>query len=128
MDLTTGNLNFWATKKRIKKKLIEELKPQEGDLVIIKKGYGGFHNTPLETILRNLDIDTCVLTGVGTPVCVSTTCREGVSRNFLMAVVSDATASPDKESHESALNHLAHPFADIKTTDEVIAEMIGITE
>lgn len=100
--------------------IIDELTPEEGGYLVVKKAYGGFHNTPLEPLLRNLGIDTCVMAGVGTSVCVSTTVREGVMRNFRMIVVSDATALTTKESHEAELMSLAHPFADIKTTDEVI--------
>ena len=100
--------------------IIAELTPEEGDHVVVKTGYGGFYNTPLASMLRNLKVGTCVITGVGTPVCVSTTCREGVSRNFLVVVVSDATASTDSKSHEAELLHLAHPFADVMTTNEVI--------
>ena len=99
--------------------IVDELTPEEGDYVVVKKGYGGFYNTPLASMLHNLKVDTCVMTGVGTPVCVSTTCCEGVSRNFRMVIISDATAAGDKKSHESALKNLSHPFADIMTTDEV---------
>jgi ureidoacrylate peracid hydrolase len=100
--------------------IVDELTPEEGDYKVIKKGFGGFHNTELETILHNLDIDTCVVTGVGTPVCVGSTVREGVSRNFRMVVVSDGTASFTRPSHEGELKTIMHPIADVKTTDEVI--------
>ena len=83
--------------------IVDELTPEKGDYVVVKKGYGGFYNTPLEPMLRNLGVDTCAITGVNTPVCVSTTCREGVNRNFRMIVVSDGTASLSRESHEAEL-------------------------
>ena len=43
--------------------VIDELKPHEGEHLVIKKGFGGFSNTPLDTILRNMDVNTCVVTG-----------------------------------------------------------------
>ena len=43
--------------------------------LIVKKGFGGFSNTPLDTILRNLGVTTCVVAGVTTCVCVSNTVR-----------------------------------------------------
>ena len=46
--------------------------------MVAKKGFGGFSNTPLDTILRNMGITTCVACGVTTCVCVSTTIRGGV--------------------------------------------------
>lgn len=100
--------------------IIDELSPEKGEHVIVKKGYGGFYNTPLDTILRNLGVNTCVMTGVTTCVCVSTTTREGVELNFRMIVVSDTTAEIHRELHEAELKTMAWAFADVKTTDEVI--------
>jgi hypothetical protein len=57
--------------------IIDDLKPQEGEHLVVKKGFGGFSNTPLDTILRNMAVNTCVVTGVTTCVCVSTTIRGG---------------------------------------------------
>lgn len=101
-------------------RIVDELMPKEGEHLVIKKGYGGFSNTPLDTILRNMGVDTCVVTGVTTAVCVSTTVRGGVEQNYRMIVVSDATAETQKEFHEAELKTMARVFAEVKTTDEVI--------
>ena len=55
--------------------IIDQLRPQEGELLVVKKGFGGFSNTPLDTILRNMGVTTCVVSGVTTCVCVSNTVR-----------------------------------------------------
>ena len=65
--------------------VIDELKPHDGEHLVVKKGFGGFSNTPLDTILRNLDVNTCVVTGVTTCVCVSTTIRGGVEHDYRIA-------------------------------------------
>ena len=101
-------------------RIVDELTPAEDDRVVIKKGYSGFYNTELEALLRSLDIDTCVLTGVGLDVCVSSTLRDAVHRMFRAIVVSDATGSFNRETHEATLAGLRHPFADIVTTQEAI--------
>ena len=100
--------------------IVDELMPKEGEHLVIKKGYGGFSNTPLDTILRNMGVNTCVVTGVTTAVCVSTTVRGGVEHNYRMIVVSDATAETQKEFHDAELKTMARVFAEVKTTDEVI--------
>jgi ureidoacrylate peracid hydrolase len=46
--------------------IVDELTPQAGEHLVIKKGFGGFANTPLETILRNAGVTTCVVAGVTT--------------------------------------------------------------
>jgi ureidoacrylate peracid hydrolase len=50
--------------------IIDDLKPKEGEHLVVKKGFGGFSNTPLDTVLRNMDVTTCVVSGVTTCVCV----------------------------------------------------------
>lgn len=104
--------------------IIDDLKPQEGEHLVVKKGFGGFSNTPLDTVLRNMGVTTCVVSGVTTCVCVSTTVRGGVEYNYRMILVSDAVAEVDQVTHETELKTMARIFADVKTTDEVV-EMLG---
>jgi len=106
--------------------IIDELKPRDNEHVVIKKGFGGFSNTPLDTILRNLDVNTCVVCGVTTCVCVSTTVRGGVEHNYRMIVVKDAVAEIHRDTHEAELKTIARAFADVKTTAEVVAMLAQI--
>ena len=72
--------------------IVDELKPLEDERIVIKKGYGGFSNTPLDTMLSYSGVSTCVIAGVTTTVCVSTTLGGGVGHNYRMILVKDATA------------------------------------
>jgi ureidoacrylate peracid hydrolase len=38
--------------------IVDELQPRAGEHLVIKKGFGGFSNTPLDTILRNMGVNT----------------------------------------------------------------------
>jgi nicotinamidase-related amidase len=87
--------------------------------VIVKKGFGGFANTPLDTTLRNLGVTTCVVTGVTTCACVSNTVRGGVEHNYRMILVSDGVAEVSRDAHESELKTMNRIFADVKTAIEV---------
>ena len=100
--------------------IIDDLKPQEGEHLVVKKGFGGFSNTPLDTVLRNMGVTTCVVSGVTTCVCVSSTIRGGVEHNYRMILVSDAVAEVDRITHEAELKTMVRIFADVKTTDQVI--------
>jgi nicotinamidase-related amidase len=104
-------------------RIVDELTPQAGEPLVIKKGYGGFANTPLDTILRNYGVTTCVVAGVTTGVCVSTTVRGGVEYNYRMIVAEDAVAEVQREAHEAELKILAYAFADVHPTDEVIRRL-----
>jgi nicotinamidase-related amidase len=66
---------------------VDDLTPREGEHLVVKKGFGGFANAPLDTILRNMGVTTCVVSGVTTCVCVSTTVRGGVEHNYRMILV-----------------------------------------
>jgi ureidoacrylate peracid hydrolase len=101
--------------------IIDDLKPLPGEHLVVKKGFGGFSNTPLDTILRNLGVTTCVVCGVTTCVCVSTTIRGGVEHNYRMILVSDAVAEVHRDTHEAELKTMARVFAEVKTTSEVVA-------
>ncbi len=105
--------------------IIDELRPQEGEHLIAKKGFGGFSNTPLDTVLRNIGVTTCVVSGVTTCVCVSTTVRGGLEYNYRMILVSDAVAEVDRDTHDAELKTMSRVFADVKTTDEVIGLLGG---
>ena len=106
--------------------IVDDLKPQEGEHLIIKKGFGGFSNTPLDTILRNMGVTTCVVSGVTTCVCVSTTVRGGVEHNYRMILVKDAVAEVSRHTHEAELETMDRLFADVKTTDEVVAMLTEV--
>jgi len=101
--------------------IIEQLQPQAGDHIVVKKGYGAFSNTSLDTILRTRGVNTCVVVGVTTCVCVSTTIRGGVEHNYRMIVVSDAVAEVNQHTHAAELETLARNFADVFDTDGVLA-------
>jgi len=105
--------------------IVDELKPREGEHIIIKKGFGGFSNTSLDTVLRYLGVTTCVVSGVTTCVCVSTTVRGGVDHNYHMILVRDAVAEVNRETHEAELKTMARVFADVHTTQEVVTMLSG---
>jgi nicotinamidase-related amidase len=83
--------------------IIEELAPRPGEPVIDKPGKGAFYATDLAAVLGNRQIDTLLVCGVTTEVCVHTTVREANDRGFRCVVLSDCCASYFPEFHEVAL-------------------------
>ncbi len=71
--------------------LVDELIPQEGDIVLPKPRYSGFFNTPLDSILRSRGIRHLVFTGIATNVCVESTLRDGFFLEYFGIVLEDAT-------------------------------------
>jgi nicotinamidase-related amidase len=83
--------------------IIPELYPVAGEPVIDKPGKGAFCQTDLELMLRNRGIETLLVCGVTTEVCVNTTVREANDRGFRCIVLSDCCASYFPEFHEAGL-------------------------
>jgi nicotinamidase-related amidase len=83
--------------------IIPELYPAAHEPVIDKPGKGAFYQTDLELMLKNRNIDTLLVCGVTTEVCVNTTVREANDRGFRCIVLSDCCASYFPEFHEMGL-------------------------
>ncbi|MEA2939251.1 MAG: biuret amidohydrolase [Alphaproteobacteria bacterium] len=83
--------------------IIPELYPLRGEPVIDKPGKGAFYQTDLELLLRNRCIDTLLVCGVTTEVCVHTTVREANDRGFRCIVLADCCASYFPEFHDAGL-------------------------
>jgi nicotinamidase-related amidase len=99
----------------------DEIKPQPGDLIIYKPSYGAFYDTPLETILKNLEKDTIIICGTLTNFCCGMTARQGYERGFKVVFGSDVNATDDIIMHENEIKVLRKGFAKIMTADEIIS-------
>lgn len=83
--------------------IIPELYPREGEPVIDKPGKGAFYATDLHLILQRHRIETLIICGVTTEVCVHTTLREANDRGLRCIVPDDCCASYFPEFHDVAL-------------------------
>ena len=83
--------------------IIAELYPQEGEPVVDKPGKGAFFATDLHAMLANRNIETLIVCGVTTEVCVHTTVREANDRGYRCIVPSDCCGSYFPEFHEMGL-------------------------
>ena len=99
---------------------IEELAPRAGELVVHKHRYSGFKGTDLDMVLRAREIETVVITGVSTNVCVESTLRDAFENNFYVCVPGDAVASWNMELHAATLATVDARFGLVTTADEVI--------
>ena len=85
--------------------IVDELKPEEGEVIIDKPGKGAFYSTDLELVLRTRNIQNLIVCGVTTHVCVSTTIREANDRGFDCLLLSDCSAAFDPADHEATLKN-----------------------
>ncbi len=82
----------------------DELPPAE--YVVRKRRYNCFHNTDLDHLLSTFDIDTLVIAGVTTNVCVHYTAQGAHERDYVFRVVEECTAGTSRSLHDAALEML----------------------
>jgi nicotinamidase-related amidase len=100
--------------------VIDELVPSPGDLIVEKYGYNAFHRTILTNALLSHGVDTVVITGTVTQLCVEDTARGAYHEGFKPVLVADAVSSNDPDQHRCTLNKLAQHFARVMATDELL--------
>lgn len=82
--------------------LVDELKPQPGDIVLHKTRYSGFFNSQLDSTLRSRGIRNIVVVGIATNVCVESTLRDGFFLEYFGIVLEDATHQAGPEFLQQA--------------------------
>src|ERR1043166_2455009 len=83
--------------------VVKLLQPEESDYFVLKPKHSGFFSTTLETLLRYLETQTLILTGIAGNFCVLFTANDAYMRDFDLFVPSDCTVSNTKKENDSAL-------------------------
>lgn len=105
--------------------IIEEIYPEPGDPIVDKFGYGAFHNTNLEDLLEARHVESVLVTGTVTQICVEETARESFKRGYRTTIVSDAVSSYMPDLHAAVLKNFALKFGWVSTAAEVIRGLGG---
>ena len=95
--------------------IVELLLPAEDDYFVLKPKHSGFFNSSLDILLRYLDAQTLILTGVAGNICVLFTANDAYMRDYHLVVPADCVASLDPEENRHALFHMQRVLkADIR--------------
>jgi nicotinamidase-related amidase len=105
--------------------IIDELAPRRNEHQVDKYGYNGFHRTRLTDLLNAHHVDTVLITGTVTQICVEDTARGAFHEGFQAAVVSDAVSSYAPELHRASLQTLAMKYGRVLAAHEALAELGG---
>src|SRR6266436_7905178 len=88
--------------------ILSELKPKAEDIVMYKTRFSGFYRTDLDLTLKNLGIEYLIFTGCTTSICVESTVRDAMFRDYLSVVLADCMDEPighglPRSNHEASL-------------------------
>ncbi|MEE9611905.1 MAG: isochorismatase family cysteine hydrolase, partial [Desulfatiglandales bacterium] len=97
-------------------KILEELKPQRGELVIPKATRSAFSGTSLDHRMRMAGIDTIVTVGAATDVCVGSTARGAWDLGYKVILIDDATATFTEEDQIYTMRNWAAFFGKVMDT------------
>jgi ureidoacrylate peracid hydrolase len=105
--------------------IVEELKPEPGDIVMYKTRYSGFYWTDLDAVLKRRGIKSLVVTGVSTSVCVDSTLRDAMFRDYRCVLLADCTGEAighdlPRTNHDASLLVIQVLFDWISESAEII--------
>jgi len=105
--------------------IVSELAPEAGDIVMYKHRFSAFYDTDLDAILQRLNAQYLIFTGCTTSVCVESTIRDAMFRNYSCILLEDCTAEPigrdlPRSNHEASLLVLQTLFAWISRSEKLI--------
>ena len=107
------DMKEWAT-------IHPELAPEKDDIVINKRRFSAFTGSDLEVVLRGLDIQHLVLTGVSTSGVILSTLREAADKDYQLTVIEDCCKDSDEEVHRVLMNKVFPRQADITAASDWI--------
>lgn len=102
-----------------------ELVPAENDIVIEKHRFSAFHNTRLDTVLRSLGVQTLVMGGLATNVCVMTSATHAVMYGYHVVLAEDACATWFRDAHDMALDNIRRFVGKVAESSEIIRAWKG---
>jgi nicotinamidase-related amidase len=94
--------------------------PRPGEIVLNKTSSGTLNSTMLDQTLRNMDIESLIVCGVTTDVCVVTTARDAADRGFQVIIAEDACTAFSLDLHRAALQAFSLAFGRVRKTEEIV--------
>ena len=102
--------------------IIDDLRPQQGDVIVKKQKHDGFIGTNLDIILRTYEIKHLLFIGTATNICVESTLRHAFSLGYFPILVSDATSPMGPPfAQEATISNVQSTFGWVTTTEKLLS-------
>jgi nicotinamidase-related amidase len=110
----------WAPPGSKETEILEELAPLPGEVVLNKTTSSVFPSSNADFVLRNMGIDTLIMTGVATANCVESSARNAGDLGYRVLLVEDACADLTAQRHEHTMRHLHGNYVVVKSTSDIL--------
>lgn len=105
-------------------RFLEDFAPRDDEFYVPKRRYSAFFGTDFEILLKGLKVETLILIGFLTDVCVHYTGADAHQHDYRIRVVREAVAGSSVAAHQASLNALEYlQSGAIVSTDDIIAAM-----
>jgi ureidoacrylate peracid hydrolase len=105
-------------------RVIDELAPREDDIFVVKRRYSAFFGTDLDLTLKDLGIESVVVAGVVTNICVRSTVHDAFFLGYTAVVPEDCVAATGPREQASSLYDIATHFGTVCDSGQVIAALL----
>lgn len=108
--------------------IVPELTPAPGDTVLYKTRFSGFYRTDLDQVLKRRGVTSLIVTGCTTSVCVESTIRDAMFRDYRCVLLSDCAAEPvgmelPRTNHEASLLLIETLLGWVSRSDYLVAAL-----
>ena len=100
--------------------------PLPSERVVIKHRYSAFINTDLNTVLKARGIESILVCGVATNVCVETTARDGYMYDYYVTMIDDCSAAYDAKLHMNTLENIRRHFGLVASSHQITETWSGL--
>jgi trans-2,3-dihydro-3-hydroxyanthranilic acid synthase len=120
---------FWGPGMRATaedRRILDELAPEPGDVVLTKWRYSAFQRTELLPLLREAGRDQLLICGVYAHVGCLMTAVEAFTHDIEAFLIGDAVADMSEREHRMALDYAAATCARVPATEAAVAALTGV--
>jgi ureidoacrylate peracid hydrolase len=108
--------------------ILRELKPESGDIILYKNRFSGFFETELGEVLKRLGTKYLIVTGCTTSVCVESTVRDAMFRDYSCVLLEDCMGEPigndlPRSNHEASLLTMQMLFGWVSNSEEFVKSL-----
>lgn len=103
--------------------VIPALSPEPGETILQKTTAGTLSSTDLDNQLEERKVNTVVVCGVNTDVCVGQTACELADRGYEVLLVEDGCATLSTDAHRATLESFGVVFGQVKSAHEIFGNL-----
>lgn len=110
--------------------IVHELTPQADDVIVYKTRFSGFYKTDLDATLKEARIKHLIITGCTTSICVESTVRDAMFRDYLCVLLADCMGEPigyglPRSNHDASLLAIEVSFGWVSASDHFTKALAG---